>query len=61
MTLTSDRTVTWLTVIIIGVWIFSIMVRLYRPDFVVGPALDAAVLLAAGFHFSKQANNKEGD
>lgn len=56
MTRASDRTVTWLTVIIIGIWVFSIMVRLYRPEFVVGPALDASVLLAAGYWFSKQAN-----
>lgn len=49
-----DKTIRLLTLILAGVWAVSLVVRIYRPDFTLGPALDSAVITVVGYWFSKE-------
>lgn len=55
----NTRTLRLLTLILSAVWAMTLVVRIYKPDWPIGPAADSLMVTAVGFWFSKEGLSKK--
>lgn len=56
-----DRTLRILTLVLTAIWTGTLVVRLHKPEWAIGTAVDALMVTVCGYWFSREGLKKDKD